>query len=122
MCKAFQSIYQDNKNPKRRKQSILSVGAVLLAGAIGKSLSGSDNSGANHIGSGLELLSSTMNKFSKMDEARERAFLLLLQGTVRYQSDAGFPQHQRIFRNKRPQLLIIIPWLLNTLQTESPDI
>lgn len=49
-------------------------GAVLLVGAIGKALSGSDNSGANHIGSGLEKLSSgTMNKFSELGEARERA-------------------------------------------------
>ena len=50
------------------------VGGILLLGAVGKKLAESDNSGASHIGNGLEKLSDgTKNKICEMGEARGRA-------------------------------------------------
>ena len=50
------------------------VGGILLLGAVGKKLAESDNSGASHIGNGLEKLSDgTKNKICEMSEARGRA-------------------------------------------------
>ena len=49
------------------------VGGILLLGAVGKKLAESDNSGASHIGNGLEKLSDgTKNKICEMGEARAR--------------------------------------------------
>ena len=43
------------------------VGGILLLGAVGKKLAESDNSGASHIGNGLEKLSDgTKNKICEM--------------------------------------------------------
>ena len=43
------------------------VGGILLLGAVGKKLAESDNSGASHIGNGLENLSDgTKNKICEM--------------------------------------------------------
>ena len=51
------------------------VGGILLLGAVGKKLAESDNSGASHIGNGLEKLSDgTKNKICEMGEAKILAF------------------------------------------------
>lgn len=66
------------------------VGGILLLGAVGKKLAESDNSGASHIGNGLEKLSDgTKNKICEMGEARGRA-----SGMVRQRASEKSPQRK----------------------------